>query len=135
MPASPPEPAPGTPTRTPTRTPIPGRPVRGSKTGKPIMALFDLMGRSWALGVIWRLSEGPARFRALQEGCGAVSPTVLNTRLKELTESGLVAHGPEGYALTEMGADLFRILKPLGPWSRLWAETLGRPEAEPPQTP
>lgn len=130
-----PETPPKTPPKTPTGTPIPGRPVRGSNTGKPIMALFDLMGRSWALGVIWRLSEGPARFRALQAGCGAVSPTVLNTRLKELTESGLVAHGPEGYALTEMGADLFRILKPLGPWSRLWAEALQGHEAKPPKAP
>ena len=25
--------------------PRPGQPVRGSKTGKPIMALFDLLGR------------------------------------------------------------------------------------------
>ena len=30
--------------RTP-QTPLPGRPVRGSDTGRPIMALLDLLGR------------------------------------------------------------------------------------------
>ncbi|MFT5881153.1 MAG: DNA-binding HxlR family transcriptional regulator [Moritella sp.] len=35
--------------------PIPGEPVRGSSTGKPIMALFDLVGRTWCLGIIWQL--------------------------------------------------------------------------------
>lgn len=47
------------------KVPTPGTPVRGSKSGKPIMALFDLLGRSWALGVIWQLSDGPATFRQL----------------------------------------------------------------------
>jgi hypothetical protein len=34
--------------------PLPGRAVRGSTTGRPIMALFDLIGRRWTLRVIWR---------------------------------------------------------------------------------
>ena len=39
--------------------PIPGKPVRGSKTGRPIMALLDLLGRRWALRVLWELRNGP----------------------------------------------------------------------------
>ena len=65
-------------------TPRPGRPVRGSKTGRPIMALMDLLGRRWALRVIWELRDGRLTFRALQEACGGVSPTVLNQRVREL---------------------------------------------------
>jgi len=61
-------------------TPRPGRAVRGSRTGRPIMALLDLLSRRWALRVIWELRRDRLTFRALQEACGGVSPTVLNER-------------------------------------------------------
>jgi len=108
------------------QTPKPGQPVRGSRTGKPIMALFDLLGRSWAMGVLWNLAEGPATFRSLQERCETVSPSTLNSRLKELKESGLVGRTLDGYILTESGRDLLALLKPLARWSREWAEALCR---------
>lgn len=106
------------------KVPTPGTPVRGSKSGKPIMALFDLLGRSWALGVIWQLSDGPATFRQLQEKCEQVSPTVLNKRIKELTASGLIERGDSGYQLSGNGIDLFRLLEPFGGWSQRWAAEL-----------
>ncbi|HUI71032.1 MAG TPA: hypothetical protein VL354_10975 [Spirochaetia bacterium] len=49
----------------PVAIPKPGRPVRGSTTGAPIMAL-DLLGRRWAMGILWNLAGGPSTFRALQ---------------------------------------------------------------------
>ena len=104
--------------------PKPGNPVRGSRSGKPIMALFDLLGRSWALGVIWQLSRGPMTFRQIQDSCEKVSPTVLNSRLKELTASGLVGRGGTGYQLTARGLELFELLRPFGAWSARWAEGL-----------
>lgn len=104
------------------KVPKPGKPVRGSKSGKPIMALFDLLGRSWALGVIWQLSSGPMTFRKIQESCETVSPTVLNTRLKELTSSDLIERGDSGYQLTTAGVELFDLLEPLGAWSTRWAD-------------
>ena len=107
-----------------TSVPKPGAPVRGSKTGKPIMALFDLLGRSWALGVIWQLSEESLTFRELQQRCEGVSPTVLNKRLKELRECALVDHDGTGYALTGMGRDLFALLKPFGSWSEAWSTSV-----------
>lgn len=88
------------------------------------MALFDLLGRSWALGVIWQLSSGPLTFRQIQEKCEGVSPTVLNKRIKELTVSNLVQKGPSGYQLTATGSELFKLLKPFGAWSHKWAEHL-----------
>ena len=33
--------------------------VRGSRTGRPIMALLDLLGRRWTLRIIWELRDGP----------------------------------------------------------------------------
>jgi len=104
--------------------PKPGSPVRGSKTGKPIMALFDLLGRSWALGVIWQLSGERLTFRELQQRCEGVSPTVLNKRLKELKECALVTHEGSGYLLTDLGQDLFALLTPFGSWSENWSRTV-----------
>ncbi len=90
------------------------------------MALFDLLGRSWALGVIWQLSDGAMTFRQIQDRCETVSPTVLNRRLKELRESGLIERGATGYQLTETGAELFDLLQPFGAWSQRWAKGLNR---------
>ena len=106
------------------RIPTPGKPVRGSKSGKPIMALLDLLGRSWALGVIWQLSTGPMTFRQIQDSCEQMSPTILNRRIKELIASALLTRGAQGYQLTDQGMELFEILKPLGAWSQQWADEL-----------
>ena len=108
--------------------PRPGRPVRGSQTGAPLMALFDLLGRRWAMGIVWHLAEGPMTFRALQDSCaskaGPISPSILNTRLKDLAEARLLERTLDGYALTELGRGLFSLLRPLDPWSRDWAREL-----------
>jgi len=89
------------------------------------MVLFDLLGRRWALGIIWTLADGPKPFRRLQEHCESVSPSVLNTRLRELRQSGLVERQPAGYALTPRGQELFGRLRPLGQWAIAWADELG----------
>ena len=104
--------------------PAPGSPVRGSKTGVPIMALFDLLGRSWAMGIIWHLNEGPATFRAIQAYCESISPTTLNKRLKELTKAALIERTLAGYQLTPKGKELYEMLSPLGKWAKVWAKTI-----------
>ena len=109
-----------------TRTPRPGQAVRGSRTGHPVMALIDLLGRRWALRVVWELRGARLTFRALREACGSLSPTVLNSRLRELRESGLVDLAQaEGYGLTRLGRELLELLLPLVDWSKRWAESLG----------
>ena len=87
------------------RLALPGRPVRGSRTGRPVMALLDLLGRRWVLRILWELREEPAAsFRDLQVRCGNVSSSVLNDRLRELREAAIVAaREPSGYQLTERG--------------------------------
>jgi DNA-binding HxlR family transcriptional regulator len=104
--------------------PRPGQPVQGSRTGQPIMVLFDLIGRRWSMGILWNLADGNRTFRDLQARCGSASPTVLNTRLKELRAAGLVAKTPTGYGLTETGRELFSVLEPLGDWAMDWAKKL-----------
>ena len=91
------------------------------------MALLDLLSRRWALRVIWELREGRLSFRALQEACGGVSPTVLNERLRELRESGLLeSTGAAGYGLTPLGRELIGLVLPLVAWSARWAAALTR---------
>jgi len=87
------------------------------------MAALDLLGRRWALRVLWELRTGPLTFRALREACGDVSPTVLNARLRELREAGLLETGDAGYALTDAGRALGRALAPLDAWSQRWARS------------
>ena len=107
--------------RTP-QTPLPGRPVRGSDTGRPIMALLDLLGRRWALRVLWELRGDPApTFRDLQQRTGGVSSSVLTDRLRELTEAGITERGEAGYRLTPRGRDLLACLAPLANWAADWA--------------
>ena len=109
------------------RSPKPDSSVRGSRTGKPIMALLDLLGRRWALRVVWELRGGPLTSRALREVCGGVSPTVLHDRTKELREAGLVElEEPAGYALTPLGRELFDRFLPLVEWSERWASAVRR---------
>ncbi len=112
--------------------PKPGKPVRGSRTGRPIMALLDLLGRRWALRIIWELREESFGFRALQARCDGMSPSVLSQRLGELQEAGIVAPDEQsGYGLTPEGRALFQALAPLHDWAQRWADRDG-PDAPSP---
>jgi DNA-binding HxlR family transcriptional regulator len=110
--------------------PKPGKPVRGSQSGAPLMAVFDLLGRRWAMGIIWQLSRGPATFRALQGACETISPSILNIRLKDLREAQLIERTIDGYRLTELGAELHRLLLPFGEWSIKWATHIAPDDIE-----
>ena len=95
--------------------------VRASRSGRPIMVLLDLLGRRWALRVLWELRAAPLSFRGLQEACGQISPTVLNDRLRELRDGKLVELDPEaGYQLTTLGTELVERFSPLVSWAERW---------------
>ena len=82
----------------------PGRPVRGSTTGRPLMAAMDLLGRRWAL-------RRP--------------PSVLYERLRELAAARLIEQDSAGdYVLTGDGQSLGRAIRPLDAWSEKWAGRL-----------
>jgi len=87
------------------------------------MAALDLLGRRWALRILWELRDGPVGARALRERCDGMSPSVLYQRLAELTEAGLVAQAPDArYDLTGLGRALRTALEPLTEWSDRWAQ-------------
>ena len=99
----------------------PGDSTRGSRSGRPIMVLLDLLGRRWTLRILWELRSGPASFRELQSRCDQMSPSVLNTRLRELRDAGIVeGERGTGYLLTKHGRDLLDALGPLKDWASAW---------------
>lgn len=108
-------------------TPLPGQPVRGSRTGRPIMALLDLLGRRWTLRVLWELHDDTLNFRELRARCDSMSPSVLNERLAELREAGIVEHTDDGYRLTADGRELLRTFKPMSQWAKRWARRVRSP--------
>lgn len=113
------------------RTPVPGRPVRGSQTGRPIMAALNLLSRRWVLRIIWELRGGPRGFREMQALCDQMSPNTLSTRLAELKEAGIVGHDANGdWALTELGRKLGPALKALDVWSADWERELKTHDAQ-----
>ena len=98
------------------------RAVRGSRSGRPIMALLDLLGRRWSLRVIWELREQPLTSRALRAACDEASPTVLQARLSDLRQAGLVELIPaSGYRLTPMGKELLETFMPLHRFAERWS--------------
>jgi DNA-binding HxlR family transcriptional regulator len=98
-----------------------GAAVRGSSTGRPIMAAMDLLGRRWSLRILWELRDGPIGARALLTACEGLSSSVCYDRLRELTEAGLIDRSEDAYVLTKHGAALGEALKPLDAWAKGWA--------------
>ncbi len=110
---------------------ITGTPVRGSISGRPIMVLLDVLGQRWTLRILWELRAGPLTFRALRESCDAVSPTVLNSRLKALRELGFVELTEAGYEYTAWGRELAEHLAKLNTWSERWASETTKARRDP----
>lgn len=109
----------------PARLPRPGAPVRGSATGRPLMAAMDLLGRRWALRILWELRDGPLGARALRSRCDRMSSSVLYERLDELTAARLIARDDAGdYQLSALGAALGPALESLDSWAGRWSQAL-----------
>jgi DNA-binding HxlR family transcriptional regulator len=90
------------------------------------MAVLDLLGRRWSLRILWELHmSGPSSFRDLQRLCGDISPTVLNTRLAELRDTGIIElRDKGGYVITEQGLELGAVILQLRDWAERWAGSL-----------
>jgi DNA-binding HxlR family transcriptional regulator len=95
---------------------------RGSRSGRPIMALLDLLGRRWSLRILWELRENSLTSRALREACDDASPTVLQARLADLRQAGFVELQPaRGYRLTDTGKELLGTFLPLHRFADRWS--------------
>lgn len=97
----------------------PGSAGERSADDAAVRALFDVLGRRWALRVIWELGPDAMTYRELAARVPDMSTSVLTQRLRDLRAAGLVEHEQgAGYQLTSLGSDLLAHLTPL----RAWAE-------------
>lgn len=99
-------------------TASPGRAPRGAATSAP---LASLLGRCGSLRLMWELRDGHGQsLRLLRSSADGISPSVLNSRLKELRQAGLVTLTEGGYLLTPQGSERVRHFKPLVRWAHAW---------------
>lgn len=112
--------------------PLPGRPVRGSETGRPMMAALDLFGRRWAVRIVWELRFGKSRFSDLRTAIEGISSSTLSQRLSELTDARIVTQTAGGaYRLTNQGRALLLALGPLELWAQAWAKAVRDGDEDP----
>jgi len=91
-----------------------------------LSAAFEILGKRWNGVILGVLAEDDARFADLSRGLsGAISDSVLSSRLAELTEFGLVERvvidGPPvavRYSLSDAGRALIPALDALAGWAR-----------------
>ena len=92
--------------------------IRKTRTSAGLASALNQFGRRWALRVIWELRGEPLSFRALRTACGDISPSVMQARLHELRDLGLIEQIPGlGYRHTAAGQQLFRVIAPLDDWA------------------
>jgi DNA-binding HxlR family transcriptional regulator len=84
----------------------------------PLLELFEVLGRRWALRVLWELKDGGLTYRELAARVQGMSTSVLTDRLRELRAAGLAEHERgTGYRLSSHGRDLVAHLEHLGEWA------------------
>jgi DNA-binding HxlR family transcriptional regulator len=84
---------------------------------KPIDRVLELLGRRWALRLVWELRRSALAFSELRERTG-ISPSVLSARLGELVDAGVLERdGGRRYRLSGRGRELARLLYELNRWA------------------
>jgi len=95
--------------------------MSNSTSSRPIMQLIDILGKKWVLRILWELNAGGCTFRQLQSRCGDLSPTIINTRIKDLCAASFVVKTEDsGYALTAQGEELIELFLPLNDFATRW---------------
>jgi DNA-binding HxlR family transcriptional regulator len=86
-------------------------------SSRPVEAALDLLGRRWALRLVWELRRSTLSFSELRQRTG-ISPSVLSARLRELVEAGVLEQdGVRRYRLSGRGRELARLLYELNRWA------------------
>ena len=84
---------------------------------RPVESVLDLLGRRWALRLIWELRRSSLSFSELRRQT-EISPSVLSTRLEELARAGVVERDSgRRYRLSGRGRELARLLYELNRWA------------------
>ncbi|MBV7507973.1 helix-turn-helix transcriptional regulator [Bacillus sp. sid0103] len=88
---------------------------------------YHILGKKWMGLIIHTLMEEPKRFSEIHTFIPDLSKRVLNERMKELEDNGIVVRTVildrpvrTEYSLTKKGTDLGRSLKSLEAWAYKW---------------
>ncbi len=91
----------------------------------PIERGMRLIGGKWKGSILWHLKDGPVRFNDLARQLGGASKKMVNQRLKEMENLGLLERRvlstrpvAVAYAITDFGRSALGVLDQL----RVWAE-------------
>ncbi|MFL5871756.1 MAG: winged helix-turn-helix transcriptional regulator [Solirubrobacterales bacterium] len=88
---------------------------------RAVIDTLELLGRRWALRLVWELRRDALGFAQLRTRMG-VSPSVLAQRLRDLDAGGVVEQAVDRrYRLTPTGRELARVLYDLNRWAELAA--------------
>jgi DNA-binding HxlR family transcriptional regulator len=86
-------------------------------TSRPVEFILDLLGRRWALRLVWELRRSAVTFSELRRRTG-ISPAVLSARLADLGGARIVEQDAgRRYRLTGNGRELARVLYELNRWA------------------
>lgn len=88
---------------------------------------YQLIGKKWMGLIIHSLCDEPKRFSEIHAYIPDLSKRVLNERIKELEESGIILRNVIAgrpvrieYSLTRKGNELGRALKAVESWAEKW---------------
>lgn len=88
---------------------------------------YQITGKKWVNFIIHTLMEEPKRFSEIQAYIPDLSKRMLNERIKELEDSGIVIRNVITdrpirieYSLTRKGTELGRALRAVEEWAEKW---------------
>ena len=86
-------------------------------TNRAMPAALELLGRRWALRLVWELRRDARSFSEFRETLG-ISPSVLSARLGDLVDADVIEKdATRRYRLTGRGRELARLLFELNRWA------------------
>ena len=111
-----------------------GRPY--TRLNCPIADALGIIGDRWTLLILRDALVGVTRFETFQQRLG-VSRSVVTTRLKHLTDAGLLDRKPlrhdgrrQEYLLSDKGWAMLPVLAALAEWGEAWMPHADGPRAE-----
>ena len=88
---------------------------------------LKLLGDYWTMLIVDMLSDGPSRFRSLEQNIEDINTATLTTRLKSMVAAGLIQRSEQSradvsYELTDLGKQAIPVLNAVNKFSD-YAET------------
>ena len=90
----------------------------------PIERGMRIIGGKWKGSILWHLQDGPVRFNDLARQLGGASKKMVNQRLKEMEQIGLIKRKvistrpiAVAYEITEFGRSSLTVLEQLKDWA------------------